>query len=170
MLLSCLQKISLSEIIHRDSPNFKTFNCSVTHWRRKCFSVEEGGGEANLGVDRLLKAPCEAQAIFKIIVWGGAAWRIQPYPLAPPMLHVPISFEISPGRKSISCTSYWSPNYCSIIQLCTYMFLAAVGTLYFVFQSFYLLRNILKWNFATIALSHLLSVCYIDRGHRRRKS
>ena len=31
-------------------------------------------------------------------------------------------------------------------------------SLYFLFRTFYLLRNILKWDVATIALSHLVSV------------
>ena len=68
------------------------------------------------------------------------------------MIHVPICFEISPEKESIPCLSYWSPNHCSIIQLCSYMFLAAVAKLYFLFQTFDLLRNILKWDIATVAL------------------
>ena len=40
------------------------------------------------------------------------------------------------------------------VQLCTYMLIAAVDTLYFLFLTFYLLKNILKWDVATIALSH----------------
>ena len=38
-------------------------------------------------------------------------------------------------------------------------------SLYFLFQSFYLLSNILKWDVATIALSHLVSGYYTGRGH-----
>ena len=76
------------------------------------------------------------------------------HPIAPtPMLHIPICFEISPERESFPCTSYWSPNHCSIIQLCTYIFLAAMDTQYFLFQTFYLFRNILKW---VSLLSHCL--------------
>ena len=75
-----------------------------------------------------------------------------------------------PGRESIPCTSYWSPNHCSIIQLCTYRCLAAVGTLHCLFQPFYLQENILKWDVATIALSHLVRDYCTGRGDWCRKS
>ena len=105
----------------------------------------------------LVGATGGAQAIFEVI--GGPAQPLQPHPLAPmPMLHVPIGFESSPERESIPYSLYWLPNHCSIIQPCTYMFLAAVGTLYFLFQTLYLLRNILKWDIALITLSHLVRV------------
>ena len=42
-------------------------------------------------------------------------------------------------------------------------------SLYFLFQTFYLLRNILKWDVATIALSHLASGYYTGRGNKCRK-
>ena len=42
--------------------------------------------------------------------------------------------------------------------------------LYFLFQTFYLLRNILKWDMATIALSHLVSDYYTGRGNKCRRS
>ena len=52
-------------------------------------------------------------------------------------LSVPIpEFQSSAVDLSITnCTSYWSPNHCSIIHFCTYMFLAAVGTPYSLFMS-----------------------------------
>ena len=52
-------------------------------------------------------------------------------------LSVPIpEFQSSAVDFSITnCTSYWSPNHCSIIHFCTYMFLAAVGTPYSLFMS-----------------------------------
>ena len=56
------------------------------------------------------------------------------------------------------------------ISLCTYIFLAAMGTLHFVFQTFYLLRNILKWDVATIAFSHLVRGYCTGRGNRCPKS
>ena len=37
---------------------------------------------------------------------------------------------------------------------------------YFLFQTFYLLRNILKWDVATIALSHLVSGYFTGRGNK----
>ena len=43
-------------------------------------------------------------------------------------------------------------------------------SLYFPFQTIYLLRNNLKWDVATIALSYLVSGYYTDRGNKCRKS
>ena len=43
-------------------------------------------------------------------------------------------------------------------------------SLYFLFQTFYLLRNILKWDVTTIALSNLISGYYTGRGNKCRKS
>ena len=48
--------------------------------------------------------------------------------------------------------------------------LTYVMSLYFLFQTFYLLRNVLKWDMATIALSHLVSGYYTGRGNKCCKS
>ena len=42
-------------------------------------------------------------------------------------------------------------------------------SLYFLFQTFYLLRNIMKWDVATIAVSHLVCGYYAGRGNKCRK-
>ena len=39
-------------------------------------------------------------------------------------------------------------------------------SLYFLFETFYLLRNILKWDVITIALSHLVNGYYTGRGNK----
>ena len=47
--------------------------------------------------------------------------------------------------------------------------LAYARSLYLLFQTFYLLRNILKWDMDTIALSHLVSDYCTGRGNKCRK-
>ena len=43
-------------------------------------------------------------------------------------------------------------------------------SLYILFKTFYLFRNILQWNVATIALSHLVSDYYAGMGNKCLKS
>ena len=48
--------------------------------------------------------------------------------------------------------------------------LTCARSLYFLFQTFNLLRNILKWDVATIALPNLISGYYTGSGNKCRKS
>ena len=142
---------------------FLRLNYSVTHWRRKVFNIVGGGGEGQtLVLTGYWWGHWGAQAIFKLI--GAPAWSLQPHHLAhTPMLHVPICFEISPERESITCTRY---NHCSIIHLCTYMFLAELWAPYISYFRHFIYQEIsLKWDVATIALSHLVRGYCTRRGN-----
>ena len=76
-----------------------------------------------------------------------------------------IVYKIPPGGGGGSIASLRSNRGQMAFYALTY-----ARSLYFLFWTFYLLRNILKWDVATIALSHLISGYCTDRGNKCRKS
>ena len=121
-------------------------------------SVHAQIGHASTRLDWHVRLRMEEQ---KMVIWKRACLVPTAHPLAPtPMLHVPIRFEISHERESIPCTSYMSPNHRSIIQLCTYMFLAAnqswkgVHSLYIVLIAQSLLHNTTLYLYVPSSCGH----------------
>ena len=152
ILLSCLQRISLSEIIHRDNPNtvsrlyyilrLLTTLLPTGVGRFSILGRDGGGGQVglNLGIGRLLVGHWGPQAIVKII-WGGVPCTYSPTPCSYGYVTCTDTLWNQSWKGVHSLYIVLIANHCSIIRLCTCMFLAAVGTRNFLFQTFSFIKK-----------------------------